>query len=142
MAKKNLEQKSEDVIVLGWPNDECKGFLFKAVQLYLLGKPFLLLGDAEENVHGKMLQDFLTSKDISYSLIKTKFLKMFPALHKEEVYDVVGTGMMIIDFCDKRVRLPFDESVDYGVPADREFNKMIKATLLKKYPDWDFRGID
>jgi hypothetical protein len=105
---------------------------YKAVQLLVDEKPFLVLGPSPRSFHYRLLESFLQERGISFITIQppgTKIPCNVPALEGEH-YKVVGMGDIYLYPQEKLYTGMSGESQDYRVGIDPTHRSQVKRTLL------------
>ena len=103
----------------------------KIVQIYLDDQPYLIYGHRSNSWHESLLKHFLIEKIGDYPTIPHPHYErdVMPALEGER-YKVVGMGIAIIDSSEKKLIIyKDDESFDYKIKPNKEFNELIKKSL-------------
>lgn len=136
------EGNSLEVLVadINWPADSSGSF--KVVQLMVVGKEkkrlHLLFGPAEQEHHGRILQQILDDLKLNYTLenhtLNGYGELMVPAL-KGEDYRVVGMGCA--DFVGKKIIFRGDSGI-YGMSLNKDFFSYVE----KEYSDKRFTLCD
>ena len=111
---------------------------FKVVQLFRRELPILLCGDFTKN-HSAILEAYLTGNTIRFDRTASKRTtgKLVPE-PTGDGYRVVGFGTAEIDPMNHFFQLPYGESFDYPLGANRDFNQLIKRTLQASGENWEF----
>lgn len=113
----------------------------KVIQIYVKEIPFLVCGGDHMN-HSSILEDFLKSRNIEFKIIPLNRMVSGPEPIKEGLYRTVGMGYAIVYPDDLWFTLPHNKSMTYGIGASKEFNDLIRKTLLEQNSKWNFIDMD
>ena len=103
-----------------------------AVQLYVNGKPTLIIGNEGEQDHAKILSDYLESHNIEFSTapLPKDHAKSGPLLTGDaNSYHVVGIGAVSLSFKKKEYSGLSEVPNSYMLKANREYDRLLKKTF-------------
>ena len=126
-----MEQTLVEIVGLSTEDPAFFSTARRAIQLYVEGRPILLVETTEERRYASILEKFLNDRGLEYKRVNApnEYASQKVPSTLGDNYEVVGMGILKIDPASKRYAALGGNSETYQMKIDPEHEKLVLETF-------------